>query len=1375
MVMAASARSCDKEDSARQLRRDERRVVITEQFLEDYDGRTLPWARPTGSPSALDTDRVLFGNGDNALEVAIAYATSASQPRADDLRALFRKRHANRPAPVLLVVGYKAADGQSAAAVVGTAGDPAPIRGLSLDRVARVCTAALSEPDRHSAARTIDRLLGGLKDQLTPGLVNSGLFASHELRAGVPSRADWPEARQAATPLLSLRGLQLMHTLGFATAPRGSVALLLTQDGTSRALGVLLDETEVFDRPSDRFGVMSPVAHGLTLAAQEGLPWLVVLRGSQIRLYPSRPDVGVGRKGQAETYTELDLALLGEDEAAYLTLLFGPSALAPGGTVDQILAASENFAADLGKRLRERIYGDVVPGLALAVAARMQPQSDADLTETYHRTLLILFRLLFLAYAEDRGLLPYGRNPRYDRHAVKTLAKDFAGDANVRFDEQATSLWDDMVSVWAAVDEGNSGWDVPAYNGGLFSRDATTNPSGAALAELRLTDAEFGPVLRALLVDAGEDGTRGPVDFRSLTVREFGTIYEGLLESNLSIALADLTVDSAGSYLPATPPAEPVVRAGEVYIHNQSGQRRSTGSYFTKQFAVEHLLDTALEPAIDAHLEKVADLLLRDDDAAAAELFFDLRVGDLAMGSAHFLVAAIDRIAAKFTAFLAVHAIPAVSDELTRLAHAASTALGQQAAYIELDPVALLRRQIARRCIYGLDLNLMAVELGRLAIWIHTFVPGLPMSALDHNLVVGNSLTGIGTLDEVLDVLEPQRQPGQFSLFTEQIESALVSAKERLTRAARTAEATKAEVREAARAHAKALDDAADAKALLDAAIGVRLGIVALPSGADTAIAAGRRPVVLEKIAELQAAHLPYLFPEVFLRANPGFDVLLGNPPWDEVTVEEHKYWQRYYPGVVGLRPAARTARIKQLRAERPDLVAGLAVEQTRINDVRSVLISGPYPGLGTGDVDYYKAFSWRVWNALRHSGNIGMVFPRSLLNAAGSAKWREQTLTTGQIVSAVTLANTGRWVFPEVDPRYTVVLIGVAKTRAIGDALIRIAGPFHSLSDFHAGIGRQGYLPATSLTSWGNGAAFPLLPDTRSTEIFTKYRQHPRFDAPTGPWEFRSVAEFHATNDRSTFDAGGPQTGRWPVYTGATFNLWDPDAGDPTTWCDPTTVVNALQKKRRRQARTASSAFSGVTAAIVDDPGTLPCMRPRIAYRQIARPTDSRTVLTALVPGHVILTNAAPYLLRRRGSTDDEAYLLGVLSSIPLDWYARRFVELNVNIHILTGFPIPRPDTDDPWRKRLVHVSGRLAAVDGRYTDWAAEAGVPVGSVADQGMKDDLIAELDALVALLYGLNRGDLQHVFATFHRGWNYEPRLTAALAHYDRWTEEGGSGR
>ena len=179
-----------------------------------------------------------------------------------------------------------------------------------------------------------------------------------------------------------------------------------------------------------------------------------------------------------------------------------------------------------------------------------------------------------------------------------------------RYDPEATLMWDDVRQLWQAVDAGNVGWGVPAYNGGLFSSDPAVSESGAALSGLGFTDEEFAPALDALLVDEGPEG-RGPMDFRSLSVREFGTIYEGLLESRLAVADDDLAVRPAGrgrgqtKYVPAEP-GEPVeVESGGVYLYNRSGVRKSTGPYFTKPFAVEHLLDQALRPALDDHIARL--------------------------------------------------------------------------------------------------------------------------------------------------------------------------------------------------------------------------------------------------------------------------------------------------------------------------------------------------------------------------------------------------------------------------------------------------------------------------------------------------------------------------------------------------------------------------------------------------------------------------------------------------------------------------------------------------------------------------------------------------------------------------------------------------
>ncbi|MBB0990167.1 hypothetical protein G6009_01545 [Dietzia sp. SLG510A3-30A2] len=157
-------------------------------------------------------------------------------------------------------------------------------------------------------------------------------------------------------------------------------------------------------------------------------------------------------------------------------------------------------------------------------------------------------------------------------------------------------------------------------------------------------------------------------------------------------------------------------------------------------------------------------------------------------------------------------------------------------------------------------------------------------------------------------------------------------------------------------------------------------------------------------------------------------------------------------------------------------------------------------------------------------------------------------------------------------------------------------------------------------------------------------------------------------------------------------------------------------------------------------------------------------------MPPAVALTNKAPYLYRREGSAAAEAYLLGVLSSIPLDWYARKYVEMGMNLHILNGLPIPVLDIESPIATRIIQVSGQLAAVDERYEEWANEVGVPVGSVTTPSEKAALIAELDALVSLLYGLTEDQVEHLFDTFHRGWNYQSRLATVLDHYARWKSQ-----
>ena len=156
-----------------------------------------------------------------------------------------------------------------------------------------------------------------------------------------------------------------------------------------------------------------------------------------------------------------------------------------------------------------------------------------------------------------------------------------------------------------------------------------------------------------------------------------------------------------------------------------------------------------------------------------------------------------------------------------------------------------------------------------------------------------------------------------------------------------------------------------------------------------------------------------------------------------------------------------------------------------------------------------------------------------------------------------------------------------------------------------------------------------------------------------------------------------------------------------------------------------------------------------------------------SIIPPKVFSVNSAPYLLFPRGDEKDEAFLLGVLSSIPLDWYARRLISTNhVNFFFLNTFPVPRPSRENPLWKRVVALSGRLASSDKRFSKWAKSVGVEYGKI-DETEKDNMIFELDAVVAHLYGLSEKQLIHIFETFHRTWDYKPRLTSVLKYYNSW--------
>ncbi|MBD0024546.1 MULTISPECIES: Eco57I restriction-modification methylase domain-containing protein [Gordonia] len=1013
-----------------------------------------------------------------------------------------------------------------------------------------------------------------------------------------------------------------------------------------------------------------------------------------------------------------------------------------------------------------------MPPLAVDVAGRLTKHAgvtlDADgLAMAYRVTLRILFRLLFQAYAEDRGLLPARRNAGFDANSLKTNAKRLL-DSEIHTFGDASTIWLDLVQVWNAIDQGNPQWQIPAYNGGLFSNDPARSPEGALISKIALPDNVLGPALRSLLIDVSSDDALGPVDFRSLSVREFGTIYEGLLESSLSFAAEDLTVDKNGAWAPAKRGDAVTAPKGSVYFHTASGERKATGSYFTPKIVVDHLIERSIVPALTTHLDKIATYLKDGDAAAAARDFFDFRVADLAMGSGHFLVAAVDKIEALMRDFLTEHTVPGVTEELLRLRTVARDALGtDEVAKSEVDEVGLLRRQVARRCIYGLDINPMAVELARLALWIHTFVPGLPMSNLDHGLVNANSLTGIGSIDEAVDALvgvsasfdgsalsaaglgDGLFEPAD-SLFSEHstqkpnrggyqlwlrtiLTDYLESSKPLLLDMANAAEATKSEVQKSADLLERARNAAEPAKRIFDAAVAVRMGrwstSITRPEHVSRLTQATAPGEVLHPLVP---AHLPYLFPEVFLRATCGFDVVLGNPPWEKVRHEPTSFWAVRDPGLIALPDVKRAERIKHLRTSRPVEAAEEDAEARSRQELQE-FFKKSFAWRGGTHLELAQLFLERALKTVSASGEIGLVLPRQFSVLSGWKNLRKEILDRHDVL-VVQARNKAEWLFEKVEPRYAVVLLNASKIQ--GDP-IRV-GVVQSAKDLRA-IGDNSVLAFTrdELTSMSDSKAIPWFNNPGDREVFDKMRKYPRISRP-GSW------------------AQGVHDARWD------FRGSGPDRGlasridEPGAWKVMMTRHADAYELRPAAIKQFITDFDGIANK---DRGintnsnrcaTISADHPVVLFRHPSRSDDTRTLIATALPneGWIYNKGYVHAFAHLPGTSEDvRLAVLGLFNSVVEDWWARRFVDRHVTAPVINNLPVPNLSPSD-----IAAISSRVAVLltHSGFTRLAGD--IDVAERAQKSpyngcTKNDLIAGIDAVVAHGYGLTLTDFSAIREDF----------------------------
>ncbi len=1172
------------------------------------------------------------------------------------------------------------------------------------------------------------------------------------------------------------------------------------------------------------------------IVSESRIRWGILTNGGAWRLYDHRA------RPRATGYFEADLTELlqpgNEDDLRVFHLLFRRDSftLQEGAAATFLEAAiaegrryEEQVAQDLSGVVFERVFPRLVQALADA--------SGESLPEIREAALIFLYRLLFVLYAEDRGLLPVN-DSRYDDYGLRKRARDdiarrmIGGDT---FSTHATHYYDHLMTLFRLIDRGDASIGLPPYNGGLFASEAAE-----LLENIRLADAKIAPIIYDLSHTTASD--RRFVNYRDMSVQQLGSIWERLLER------------------------EPVRHDdGAIIIRPNPYARKDSGSFFTPQDLVDLIVERTLKPLAEERLaafesravalksdhrpkaQRIAELLELDP----AEAVLNLKILDPAMGSGHFLVTAVDFLS-DYIADL-IERVPAVPEWLDggyasplveRVASIRGDILQRaEASGWVVDPAhltdqAVIRRMVLKRCIYGVDKNPLTVELAKVSLWLHSFTVGAPLSFLDHHLRCGDSLVGLRVPEALDDLL---RLGG---LLTSSAVEGAEAAAQGMQRIEEMSDADVTEVRESAALFRGVEDTTADLRGLLDFLCGLRWLTAGMKQSDRAAFEAplvdalGRQPESAyrllakgpdavgpersagqdafrpafydlwndaESIADREGfLHWEVAFPGVWrhwqnVSPEGGFDAVIGNPPWDRIKLQEVEWFATRAPEIAcAPTAAARTASIQQLREQGAPLAAEFDAAKERADKLGQLIrASGHYPLLGGGDINLYSLFVERAMGLLKPDGVVGLLTPSGIYADLTAAHFFQSVSTSGRVSGLFDFENRRPGTglppfFPDVDSRFKFCALIFGGERRTFDQT-RCAFFLHDTNTIKDPDRCFPLTPEDFARVNPNTGTASVFRTRRDAEITRRiYERHPVLvDRSSGEerktWPVRYVRMLDMTNDSGLFrtaeqlEAEGfyPVEGnRWmrgnelylTLYQGRM--IWHFDHRANSIRVNPENTHNPYLSEEVTEAQHADIGFLPrsqywVPARNVEN--FLPQSRGyALGFRDIARPTDVRTMIASIVPwaGY---GNTVPLMIEDRGAprvglapfrgpaftAANSACLMANLNSLCIDFVARQKAQgTHLNWYIVKQLPVIASDTyarqfGNTTARDLVrdHVL-RLTYTAHDMAPFARDLGYDGPPfIWNEEERRHLRARLDTLYFHLYGLDRDDVAYVLDTF----------------------------
>lgn len=1072
----------------------------------------------------------------------------------------------------------------------------------------------------------------------------------------------------------------------------------------------------------------------------------------------------------------------------------------PSTTLEDMSRNAYAYASAAEENLKAVIYGtngenSMFERIGKAIYERSH---DKNLAHVYDNAIIMLFRLLFIVYFEDKNHVLLNKHYCYRKYSLQAIFNSLNESAPTQFDGFYA-----LKNLFTILNEGAEDIDIPLFNGGLF------DPQRAPLLLLfKIFDNQtLRQILEQLLYKTNRGATvfENRRDYKNMSVTHLGRIYEGLLEFSFQIAeensvyleykignnpaieayfdTYDLsTIQKKKGFVELS---KQTVNKNSFILKNNNNSRKSSASYYTPTSLSHYLVEAGIDYALNR---------------PNAKPLMDLKIIDTACGSGHFLVEALNYITHLGMMRLEHDAaLRQLVEEERRKINAQIQSLNIQS--YEPEDAQILKRALLKRCIYGVDLNPFAVELARLSLWIDSFIFGTPLSFIEHHIQHGNAL--MGASEKAFNVLHQQyiAETAQANLsFDAPLENSFCDLKDAANKLNSLQDTSVDDIRHSKQIYKTEIKPQLEQLSRTLSFLSM-LQIQAIEGGLDKNRKNGHteqllqlkrstffegdflqnvpsspdKRALLSEIEIYQKRYAFFHYDVAFPEARGGFDVIVGNPPWDKTKFTDLDFFPHYSSNYRSLKNSEKQA-IKDNLLEKPHIKAAFEAKAWDM-EVANQYYKNHFPlNAGSGDGNLFRFFVERNLGLLAEGGCLNYVLPSALMFEEGSQTLRHHILTQHTMPFFFSFENRDK-LFIDVDSRYKFALMQITKEPPITHTRIQTA--FYLSQPAELNPARiidypLAALKALSPEQW----AMMELHTSRDLPILQKC--YTAFKPLSEKWlDFRN--ELHMTADKDLFieNSKNGLLELLPLFEGKMIWQFSDQHEQAQYWLDANTLDARLQSKELYRMAQNTGLKRSECEAHHSDAIRYDRNYYRLGFRCVASDTNERTLIFSLLPkgcgvGHSMgVSNPKNYTLQSDGNVKVEEisplrllFAAAWLNSVPCDWLARFMVQINVSKTYLMRLPLPQPSDaeilENTHYRTLAKNALLLTKVNSPehfselFDEVAPALGVGKKDIPKTPKaKDKLRCQNDQLVANSYGINDEELRYILQSFSVMCNKRP--------------------